>query len=569
MILDAPENDTSGTKVVWRSVDDKVNIDVNPDNNLDPEILKTKDLCVTGYALAKFTGKPGFKQILRHTWVYARVSPKQKEEILLGLKEAGYTTLMCGDGTNDVGALKQAHIGVALLNGTEQDLEKIGKHAKENRMKDVYEKQISMMKRFGQPAPPVPVHIAHLYPAGPGNPHYEKAMERESQYKNNALTAASAAVLTKNENGTAVEEKQEATSQEVAPAKTEQELRKEKAQKAANALAEKMTMAMMEEAFDDTEPPTIKLGDASVAAPFTSKLANVIAIPNIIRQGRCTLVATIQMYKILALNCLISAYSLSVLYLDGIKFGDGQVTISGMLMSVCFLSISRAKPVERLSRERPQNNIFNVYIIGSVLGQFAVHIVTLIYISQYVQRTEPKEENVDLEREFKPSLLNSAIYLLQLIQQISTFAINYQGRPFRESIRENRMMFYGLVAVAGIAFSCATEFVPEINQQLKLVPFSTEFQITLTVTMALDFGLCWLIENVLKNAFSDYRPKDIAVRRPEQIKIDDERAAIEEEKEAARKAKEKAELAAKKQKEVEEKVAQLRAKWGRPAPAAA
>ena len=103
------------------------------------------------------------------------------------------------------------------------------------------------------------------------------------------------------------------------------------------------TSKMMEQELDDNEPPTIKLGDASVAAPFTSKLANVIAIPNIIRQGRCTLVATIQMYKILALNCLISAYSLSVIYLSGIKFGDGQVTISGMLMSVCFLSISRAK----------------------------------------------------------------------------------------------------------------------------------------------------------------------------------------------------------------------------------
>ena len=49
------------------------------------------------------------------------------------------------------------------------------------------------------------------------------------------------------------------------------------------------------------------------------------------------------MYKILALTCLITAYALSVQYLDGIKFGDYQVTINGMLMSVCFLSISRAK----------------------------------------------------------------------------------------------------------------------------------------------------------------------------------------------------------------------------------
>ena len=61
-------------------------------------------------------------------------------------------------------------------------------------------------------------------------------------------------------------------------------------------------------------------------------------------RGRCTLVATIQLYQmIVALNCLITAYRLSVQYLDGIKFGAYQDTITDMLMSICFLCIFRAR----------------------------------------------------------------------------------------------------------------------------------------------------------------------------------------------------------------------------------
>ena len=171
--------------------------------------------------------------------------------------------------------------------------------------------------------------------------------------------------------------------------------------------------------------------------------------------------------------------------------------------------------------------------------------MTLIYLSNYVYSIEPyvfsittlrfatdsvfrRQTDVDLEGEFEPSLLNSAVYLLQLIQQISTFSINYQGRPFRESIRENKAMYWGLVGASAVAFSCATEFIPELNEKLRLVPFSTEFKFVLTVLMSVDYAGCWVIENVLKKFFSDYQPKDIAVRRQDQLRREMERKRREE-----------------------------------------
>ncbi|KAH8298702.1 hypothetical protein KR018_009473 [Drosophila ironensis] len=46
--------------------------------------------------------------------IYARMSPEQKQALVLELQSLDYCVAMCGDGANDCGALKVAHAGISL-----------------------------------------------------------------------------------------------------------------------------------------------------------------------------------------------------------------------------------------------------------------------------------------------------------------------------------------------------------------------------------------------------------------------------------------------------------------------
>jgi manganese-transporting P-type ATPase len=135
-----------------RSPDESRIIDITTESSINSleEICSRFDLCITGKALDVIEHLPMYQDyLLCHIWVYARVSPGQKETILRLFKKKGYTTLMCGDGTNDVGALKHADVGVALLNGTQEDLERTAHIMRERRLLELRKKQQEMYKAWG------------------------------------------------------------------------------------------------------------------------------------------------------------------------------------------------------------------------------------------------------------------------------------------------------------------------------------------------------------------------------------------------------------------------------------
>ena len=84
------------------------------------------------------------------------------------------------------------------------------------------------------------------------------------------------------------------------------------------------------------------------------------------------------MFQILALNCLVSAYALSVRHLEGVRMGDSQVTASGMATAVYFLFVSSSRPLRNLCERRPPSSVLSPYVLLTVLLQFGAHLHTLI-----------------------------------------------------------------------------------------------------------------------------------------------------------------------------------------------
>lgn len=112
----------------------------------------------------------------------------------------------------------------------------------------------------------------------------------------------------------------------------------------------------------------------------------------------------------------------------------------------------------------------------TVMCQFAVHFCSLIYLVQEASRRSPtpKEKFVDLESEFKPSLLNSTVYIISMSLQVSTFAVNYKGHPFMESLRENRPLMWSVISSIGAIIALVSGLLPDVANQFGIVEFSPD-----------------------------------------------------------------------------------------------
>ncbi|GKY99737.1 hypothetical protein MPSEU_000927700 [Mayamaea pseudoterrestris] len=507
-----------------------------------PTLASTHDLATTGASLSlAYEYDPEISSMLEHIQVFARMTPDAKEKVIECLHSIGKLTMMCGDGANDVGALKASSVGVALLSGFGNlNVQKESNEKIEPKRDDGVRAIMSQEHLNEIRALPVFALKMKIRSLGCDPNKYPELKEKEDlvqlyQIKSRELAISrhdkknqlDAKKMTpaeqKLEQRRKLEEKQLAMQRRVQELEARGEtwaqfkVMKEfmanefkEAQQKKNEMSKfsgvEGQAAMLASKLDDVDAggvPMIKLGDASVAAPFTSKMPSIRNCVDIVRQGRCTLVNSMQMYQIMALECLISSYSLSVLYLDGVKYGDTQMTAMGILGSVSFMSVSRSKPLDKLSSVRPLTSIFHPAKFLSLLGQFAIHLGVMLFAVYSAKKHLPPDYEPDLDGTFQPGILNTCVFLVSSVQQVTVFVVNLQGRPFMTGLSENRPLLWSLLGTFILTFMFASETVPGLNRYFQLVPFPDErFRDFLLILLVMDLVATLAFDRLMQFLFS-------------------------------------------------------------------
>ena len=81
----------------------------------------------------------------------------------------------------------------------------------------------------------------------------------------------------------------------------------------------------------------------------------------------------------------------------------------------------------------------------------------------------PEDYKPEMDGEFKPGIVNTVVYLVSGVQQVSVFVVNLKGPPFMNGLTENRPLMYSLAGTFVLVFMLGSEMIPRFNKYLELL----------------------------------------------------------------------------------------------------
>ena len=184
--------------------------------------------------------------------------------------------------------------------------------------------------------------------------------------------------------------------------------------------------------------------EASVAAPFTSRVSNIECVLRLIREGRAALVTSFSCFKYIALYSFIQFCTVTLMYVECRNLGDFQfLYIDLLLILPIAVVMGRTRAAKKIHHKHPTATLVSKTVLTSMIGQIfiAVSFQIGIYAWIYYQSADPLTCEYDVAL---PTHENTVVFLFSTFQYIWAAIVFSVGYPYRASMFQNGM-FVGLI----------------------------------------------------------------------------------------------------------------------------
>lgn len=223
--------------------------------------------------------------------------------------------------------------------------------------------------------------------------------------------------------------------------------------------------------------------EASVAAPFTSRVFDISCVPEVIREGRAALVTSFSCFKYMSLYSAIQFTSVSFLYASASNLGDFQfLYIDLLLILPIAIFMGWTGPYPALARKRPTASLVSRKILTPLIGQILIVILAQL-LGWLLVRQQPWYEPPILDKDHSNSenSENTTLFLLSCYQYILSAVVLSVGPPFRQSMAQNLPFVITMLVALAISSYMLFDPAPWLTGLMELTWMSINFRLIVLV----------------------------------------------------------------------------------------
>ncbi|KAI9677560.1 MAG: hypothetical protein M1817_006514 [Caeruleum heppii] len=236
--------------------------------------------------------------------------------------------------------------------------------------------------------------------------------------------------------------------------------------------------------------------EASVAAPFTSRVFDISCVPEVIREGRAALVTSFSCFKYMSLYSAIQFTSVSFLYASASNLGDFQFLFIDLLLILpiaIFMGWTGACPI--MARKRPTASLVSRKVLMPLIGQILLCVAVQTIGFEAVRRQpwflppklSHKKSNIENSE-------NTTLFLVSCYQYILSGVVLSVGPPFRRSMTGNVPFVVTIVVTFLFATYLLLDPALWLQRFMQLTYLSRAFKLYLLMLALGWFACSWLAE---------------------------------------------------------------------------